>query len=155
MEIINNDNKYIAFSFEDSLAFSEFCHSANLNGYNIIETFTPKPVAQMISGKRSRAFSMTVFAVSIFAMVSAISFIYWTSASHYPIRTGGQPFFSLAFSLPVIFAFTILITALATMMFFIFSRKGKAGIALSSDFDDKYAVIVEQIKSRSNSEATF
>ncbi len=61
--------------------------------------------------------------VGLTALVGMTYFIYWTSAVDYPLVISGKPYFSYQAFVPVIFAITILFSAItATLGMFILNR---------------------------------
>lgn len=103
-----------------------------LNGLNEIkkanikveEIYTPYPVEEAIEfmGKKSR-FAFAAFIYGLLAVVSVLSFLYYTSVIDWPINYGGKP--SSAFPSFIIITLVLTILSVTILSLFTFSIRAK------------------------------
>lgn len=89
-----------------------------------ISYISPIPVESDGRLKKSGAISLWALIGSLAGIIVTAGFIYWTMAKDYPINIGGKPFFSIVYSVPVIFEISILFTLFFALAAFLF----KAGL---------------------------
>ncbi len=107
-------------------------------------------------GKESRIPYGSVVA-GFLAIVLTFSFLYWTSVISYPIIFGGKPLFAFPSWVVIIYLMTILITFIATVIFFQY-RTGmmfgnKPDHVLTDSTDDKFVMIIERKQDMTDKES--
>ena len=77
------------------------------------EIFSPIPVDDSkIISKRSKSISFWMLTGALFGGMLALLFQYWSSGVDYKINLGGKEFFSLVYSVPIIFEIAVLFSAI-------------------------------------------
>lgn len=96
---------------EDILAVTG---QARRRGHSIVDTFTPYAVHGLdrAQGLPPSRLTWVCFLCGLIGGVAMLVFMYWTSASDWPINVGGKPFNSLPAFVPVWFEVTILCAGL-------------------------------------------
>ncbi|MCS7176593.1 MAG: DUF3341 domain-containing protein [Candidatus Kapabacteria bacterium] len=90
-------------------------------GYRHFEVYTPYPIhglEQAMGLQRSRLSYISLFG-GLAGLGTALLLQWWTGAVDYPLNIGGKPFFAWEFSVPVNFELTVLFTAFATVIGFL------------------------------------
>ncbi|MDX2127731.1 MAG: DUF3341 domain-containing protein [Chloroherpetonaceae bacterium] len=82
-------------------------------GYKRFEVYSPFPIHGMddAMGLGQSPLGKIVFACGLTGLSLGLLMMWWTSAVDYPMNTSGKPFFSLPAFIPVLFEFTVLLSA--------------------------------------------
>lgn len=144
------------FDSDDKLV--KAMHSCKEQGVAIADVHAPFASHEILHhlGKESRIPYGSVVA-GFLAIVLTFSFLYWTSVISYPIIFGGKPLFAFPSWVVIIYLMTILITFIATVIFFqyrtgmMFGNMPKHVHPESTD--DKFVMIIEQSKDMTDRES--
>ena len=115
----------------------------------IKEVFTPYPIHHVFQlMKRKTSFTWWAFGYGAFAVVSVLSFLYYTSVVDWPVNFGGKPFNAFPSFIVITIVLTILtITILSLFTFSYMARvyPGKpAKIFDERATDDKFVLVIDQ-----------
>lgn len=116
--------KYITGVFEDEEKLLDALHKVKEKGMYIEEVYTPYPVFEVLEvvGKKSRIRPLAYF-YGLFAALSILAFLYYTSVIDWPINYGGKPFNS--FPSFIIITLVLTIFSVTILSLFTFSLSGK------------------------------
>ncbi len=104
--------------FADDRDLVRAAQKAREFGYTKMDAYTPFPVHgidEAICIPRS-PLGYIVAAVGLLGTLSAVLLVWWTGAVDYPLVIGGKPYFSIEFSVPIMFELTVLFSAFATVI---------------------------------------
>jgi hypothetical protein len=118
------ENKYIkSFNNEDSLKMTvESLISAGILNF---EVFSPYPVdfTHEKKSKKWNIISLYALAGGIIGLVLSYFFLFWIMGFDYKLNLGGKPFFSIIYSVPLIFVFSIFVSAIFVFIGFLKESK--------------------------------
>jgi len=122
--------------------------AAKDNNLTIHEIYSPYPVMEAIEalGRKSR-FKTAAFIYGVLAVISVLSFLYWTSVIDWPINYGGKP----TNSFPSFIIITLVLTILSITILSLFTFSLRARIYPGKDYflpdprttDDKFVILFD------------
>jgi hypothetical protein len=123
---------------------------------NIEEIYMPYPVHEALDavGKKSKLPTAAYF-LGLFAIISILSFLYYTSVIDYPIMYGGKPFNSFPSFIVVTIVLTIFTITVGSLFLFslrskLFPGKKESQVDVLVT-DNKFAIVMETEESTSTS----
>ena len=104
-------------SFTDPHLLLEAVKRLKLDGYHVIDTYSPFPVHGMDEaiGLKPSRLPRACLAFGLLGLVTALGVQIWTSAYDYPLVVGGKPLVSLPAFIPVTFELTVLLAGLGVV----------------------------------------
>ena len=152
--------KSIIGIFEDEEKLLDAIHKVKAKGIGIEEVYTPYPVFEVLElvGKKSRIRFVAYF-YGLFAAVSILSFLYYTSVISWPINYGGKPFNSFPTFIIVTLVLTIFsITVLSLFTFSVGAKLFPGQKAKVVDYratDNLFVMVVQSDKDYNNEVTTI
>lgn len=152
MELIKKVTEVALAEFDSAADLLHAAEEVRDKGYKEFDCHSPFPIHGMddAMGLKRSPLGYIVFCIGSMGMLGAILLTWWTSAIDYPLVISGKPLFSFQAFVPVIFALTILTSAIAATfgMFFINQLPRLAHPVFSSDRfgkfgDDGFFISVE------------
>lgn len=112
------------------------------------EVFSPEPLSfSRYTGKGfHKKASIWALIASIVGIGLSIYFIYWTSSVDYRINTGGKEFFSIIYSVPLVFEISVLFALASLMITFLYFSKLPKWRDEENDLAGKYAIVYKTEK---------
>lgn len=104
-------------SFTDPHPLLEAVKQLRLDGYRVIDTYSPFPVHGMDEaiGLKPSRLPRACLAFGLLGLAIALGVQVWTSAYDYPLIVGGKPLISLPAFIPVSFELTVLLAGLGVV----------------------------------------
>jgi hypothetical protein len=104
--------------FDSAGSLLKAAHQVHDAGYQKYDCHSPFPIHGMDTAMRLKRSPLgyLIGAVAATALTGITLFIYWTSAVDYPLVISGKPYFSYQAFVPVIFAVTILLSAITATL---------------------------------------
>lgn len=148
-------SKTIVGVFENEDTLVDAIHKVKAKGIDIEEVYTPYPVFEVLDvvGKKSRIRTVAYF-YGLFAALSLLAFLYYTSVISWPINYGGKPVNS--FPSFIIITLVLTIFSVTVLSLFTFSVGAKlfpgqnAKIVDERATDDKFVLVVQSDKDYNN-----
>lgn len=147
--------KNIIGIFEDEETLLDALHKVKEKGISIKEVYTPYPVFEVLEvvGKRTKIRTLAFF-YGLFAALSILAFLYYTSVISWPINYGGKP----ANSFPSFIIITLVLTifSITVLSLFTFSVSAKlfpgqkAIVVEDSATDNRFVLVVQSDKDYNN-----
>ncbi|MHC1707002.1 MAG: DUF3341 domain-containing protein [Bacteroidales bacterium] len=142
-------NKSIVGIFNDEDQLVHAMEALKENQVKIKEVYTPYPIHHVFQLlNRTTTFTWWAFGYGAFAVISVISFLYYTSVVDWPINFGGKPFNAFPSFIVITIILTILtITILSLFTFSYMARvyPGKpAKIFDHRATDDKFVIVIDK-----------
>jgi len=140
--------KTIIGIFDDEETLMDAIHKVKSRGIGIEEVYTPYPVFEALEavGKKSRIRTAAFF-YGLFAAISVLAFLYYTSVIDWPIVYGGKPFNSFPSFIIITLVLTIFSVTVLSLFTFSISAKlspGKTVIVIDERAtDDKFVLVVK------------
>ncbi len=140
--------KTIIGIFDDEETLMDAIHKVKSRGIGIEEVYTPYPVFEALEavGKKSRIRTAAFF-YGLFAAISVLAFLYYTSVIDWPIVYGGKPFNSFPSFIIITLVLTIFSVTVLSLFTFSISAKlfpGKTAIVIDERAtDDKFVLVVK------------
>lgn len=140
--------KTIVGIFDDEETLMDAIHKVKSRGIGIEEVYTPYPVFEALEavGKKSRIRTAAFF-YGLFAAISVLAFLYYTSVIDWPIVYGGKPFNSFPSFIIITLVLTIFSVTVLSLFTFSISAKlfpGKKAIVIDERAtDDKFVLVVK------------
>lgn len=143
------NSKTITGVFDDADDLIEAVHKLKEKGIGIEEVYTPYPVFEVLEevGKKSK---IRVFAYfyGLFAVISLLAFLYYTSVISWPLNYGGKP----ANSFPSFIIITLVLTifSVTVLSLFTFSVGAKlfpgqkAKVIDNRATDNKFVLVLQE-----------
>lgn len=153
-------SKSIVGIFEDEEKLLDALHRVKAKGINIEEVYTPYPLfeAMEMVGKKSRIRSVAFF-YGLFAALSILAFLYYTSVIDWPINYGGKPVNSFPSFIIITLVLTIFsVTVLSLFTFSVGSKLypgQKAKVVDSRATDNLFVMVVQSDKDYNNEVTTI
>ncbi len=150
--------KSVVGIFEDEEKLIDALHKVKEKGIAIEEVYTPYPVFEVFEyvGKKSRIRTAAFF-YGLFAAISILAFLYYTSVISWPINYGGKPFNSFPSFIIITLVLTIFsITVLSLFSFSIGAKlfPGQKAKVVDYRATDNMFVMVVEGKEGDNNEVT-
>ena len=136
-------------SFADPHLMLEAVKRLRLDGFRVIDTYSPFPVHGMDEaiGQKPSRLPRACLAFGILGLAIALGVQIWTSAYDYPLIVGGKPLVSLPAFIPVSFELTVLLAGLGVVgSLFVVSGlrpKFKVPNLYPGVNDDRFVVVAE------------
>ncbi|NJO70029.1 MAG: DUF3341 domain-containing protein [Bacteroidetes bacterium] len=130
-------------------------HKVKAKGIDIEEVYTPYPVFEVLDvvGKKSRIRTVAYF-YGLFAALSLLAFLYYTSVISWPINYGGKPVNSFPSFIIITLVLTIFSVTVLSLFTFSVGAKlfpgQKAKIVDERATDDKFVLVVQSDKDYNN-----
>ncbi|NVO20985.1 MAG: DUF3341 domain-containing protein [Bacteroidetes bacterium] len=148
---------YFISVFDDEQKLLAGIKAAKDKNVKIDEIYTPYPMHEVIEamGKKSR-FTFAAFVYGFLAVISILSFLYYTSVIDWPINYGGKP--TSAFPSFIIITLVLTIASITILSLFTFSIRAKIYPGkkyIMPDLratDDKFIMVFEEENSGSKFE---
>ncbi|MEI6471000.1 MAG: quinol:electron acceptor oxidoreductase subunit ActD [Holophagaceae bacterium] len=104
-------------SFTDPLLLLEAVKRLRLEGFRVIDTYSPFPVHGMDEaiGLKPSRLPRACLGFGLLGLATALGVQIWTSAYDYPLIVGGKPLVSLPAFIPVAFELTVLMAGLGVV----------------------------------------
>ncbi|MDF1544278.1 MAG: DUF3341 domain-containing protein [bacterium] len=104
--------------FKDPASLLHAAEKVRETGYSKFDCHSPFPIHGMdqAMGLKRSPVGYVVGCMGATGLVSAMVFMWWTSAVDYPLVISGKPFFSWQAYIPVAFAITILLSAFGAVL---------------------------------------
>ncbi|MCX6548422.1 MAG: DUF3341 domain-containing protein [Acidobacteria bacterium] len=104
-------------SFADPLLLLEAVKRLRLEGFRVIDTYSPFPVHGMDEaiGLKPSRLPRACLGFGLLGLATALGVQIWTSAYDYPLIVGGKPLVSLPAFIPVAFELTVLMAGLGVV----------------------------------------
>lgn len=147
--------KNIIGIFEDEEKLLDALHKVKAKGIGIEEVYTPYPVFEVLEivGKKSRIRKVAYF-YGLFAALSILAFLYYTSVISWPINYGGKPVNSFPSFIIITLVLTIFsITVLSLFTFSVGAKLypgQKANVIDSRASDNLFVMVVQGDKENSS-----
>lgn len=135
--------------FGDEETLMDAIHEVKAKGLNIEEVYTPYPVFEAMEavGKKSKIRTVAYF-YGLFAAISILAFLYYTSVINWPINYGGKPFNSFPSFIIITLVLTIFSVTVLSLLTFSISAKifpGKnAKVIDERATDNKFVLVVQR-----------
>lgn len=140
---------YIVGVFDSKESLIEGLHTIKDANLKVDEIYTPYPVEEAIEflGEKTR-FTKVAFLYGALAVISVMSFLYYTSVIDWPLHYGGKP----AASFPSFIIITLVLTILSVTLLSLFTFSIRAKVYPGKDYflpdtrstDDKFVVLFGQ-----------
>jgi hypothetical protein len=149
------NTKSIIGVFEDEEKLLDAVHKVKDKGIKIEEVYTPYPVFEVmeIVGKKSKIRIVAYF-YGLFAALSILAFLYYSSVIDWPINYGGKPFNSFPSFIIITLVLTIFsITVLSLLTFSIEAKLfpgQKANVIDYRATDNLFVMVVQSDKDYNN-----
>ncbi|NJK96365.1 MAG: DUF3341 domain-containing protein [Bacteroidales bacterium] len=148
-------SKTIVGVFENEDTLVDAIHKVKAKGIDIEEVYTPYPVFEVLDvvGKKSRIRTVAYF-YGLFAALSLLAFLYYTSVISWPINYGGKPVNSFPSFIIITLVLTIFSVTVLSLFTFSVGAKlfpgQKAKIVDERATDDKFVLVVQSDKDYNN-----
>ncbi|MBI3921032.1 MAG: DUF3341 domain-containing protein, partial [Armatimonadetes bacterium] len=147
LESATGGNRFCIGHFESERDLLGAVNEAHQRKYRILDAFTPYPVHGLPEAMRlgpSRLIWIGFWAGALGLMLGLV-LQYWTSATDWPLRVGGQPFNSWPVFVPVTFELTVLFAGLMGVAALIIRARlspWRKSPLLRGTTDDRFALAV-------------
>lgn len=141
--------KKIMIVYDDEEKLIDGLSKIKSAGLKVIDIFTPFPVHgidKILSAKETKLPLIAFISGSIGA-ITGFSFQSWVHTLSWPMNFGGKPHFSFPAFIPITFELTVLFSAIASVLTFLYTAKlfprTKIYTPDKEITDDKFAILVE------------
>lgn len=152
--------KFVVGCFREEDALFAAIKRVRLTGYKLYDVYTPFPIHNLdkAMGLRDTSIHTAGFIYGITGTTLALAFMTWVFTADWPINLGGKPYFALPAWIPIIFEFTVLMSAVGMVMTFCYLCQlapfvKKHHFHLRST-DDLFVVVVECTEKTKEDELT-
>jgi hypothetical protein len=152
--------KFVVGVFEDEGNLFNAVRRVRKSGYRLHDVYTPFPIHGLDRemGLRDTSIHTAGFIYGITGTALALGFMTWVFTKDWPLDIGGKPHFALPAWVPIMFEFTVLLSAVGMVLTFCyvcqlapFVRKHHFHLRSS---DDKFVMVIDISSNNSESEVS-
>jgi len=141
--------KFVVGVFDDETLVIPAVRRIRKSGYKLHDVYTPMPIHGLDRemGLRDTSLHTAGFIYGITGTTLALAFMTWVFTKDWPLNIGGKPHFALPAWVPIMFEFTVLLSAVGMVLTFCyvcqlapFVRKHHFHLRST---DDKFVAVVD------------
>ena len=141
--------KFVVGVFDDESNLFDAVRRVRRTGYKLHEVYTPFPLHGLDRemGLRDTSIHTAGFIYGITGTALALGFMTWVFTKDWPLNIGGKPHFALPAWVPIMFEFTVLLSAVGMVLTFCyvcqlapFVRKHHFHLRST---DDKFVMVID------------
>jgi hypothetical protein len=152
--------KFVVGVFDDEALLFPAVRRIRRSGYKLHDVYTPYPLHGLDRemGLRDTSLHTAGFIYGMAGTTIALAFMTWVFTKDWPLNIGGKPHFALPAWVPIIFEFTVLMSAVGMVLTFCYVCQ-LAPFVRKHHFharstDDKFVVVVDLSSGNSESEVS-
>lgn len=152
--------KFVVGVFDEENTLFNAVRRVRKSGYRLHEVYTPFPIHGLDRemGLRDTSIHTAGFIYGLTGTTLAFSFMTWIFTKDWPLNIGGKPHFALPAWIPIMFEFTVLLSAVGMVLTFCYVCQlapfvKKHHFHLRST-DDKFVMAIDISSGTSESEAS-
>ncbi|MBL7696755.1 MAG: DUF3341 domain-containing protein [Chitinophagaceae bacterium] len=152
--------KFVVGVFDDEHNLFNAVRKVRKSGYRLHEVYTPFPLHGLDRemGLRDTSIHTAGFIYGLTGTSLAFGFMTWIFTKDWPLNIGGKPHFALPAWIPIMFEFTVLLSAVGMVLTFCYVCQlapfvKKHHFHLRST-DDKFVMVLDVSSGNSESEAS-
>ena len=152
--------KFVVGAFDDEAVLFPAVKNVRKAGYKIHDVYTPFPVHGLdhAMGIRETSLHTAGFIYAVMGTTTALGFMTWIFTKDWPLNIGGKPHFALPAWVPIMFEFTVLLSAVGMVITFCyvcqlapFVRKHHFHLRST---DDKFVMVIDISSNTDESEVS-